>query len=133
MILVDTSVWINFLRGQMAQPPTPDELLVMASCGPVIQEVMQGFSESPRRAAFKESLLALPRLSDPVPVGLHLEAAEIYRDGRRRGYTIRSSADCLIAAIAIVNQVPVWHADRDFEAIAKYTRLAIYQRRAGHA
>jgi predicted nucleic acid-binding protein len=37
--------------------------------------------------------------------------------------TIRSSADCLIAAIAIANSIPVWHRDRDFSAIAKFTAL----------
>jgi predicted nucleic acid-binding protein len=117
----------------MDQPPSSDELLVMATCGPVIQEVMQGFAESPRRSAFRESLMALPRLSDPMSTDIYMEAAEIYRDGRRRGYTLRSSTDCLIAAVAIINQVPLWHADRDYQAIAQYTRLSIYQRRFAHA
>jgi predicted nucleic acid-binding protein len=49
----------------------------------------------------------------------------MYRSGRRRGLTIRSSADCLIAAIAIENRVPVWHKDRDFAAIATFTDLAV--------
>jgi len=40
---------------------------------------------------------------------------------RRRGVTVRSSIDWLNAAIAIENRVPVWHRDRDFEAIARYT------------
>jgi predicted nucleic acid-binding protein len=52
-----------------------------------------------------------------------LEAAEIYRSGRRRGYTIRSTVDCLIAAIAIRNGVTVWHKDRDYDSIARYTAL----------
>jgi len=54
---------------------------------------------------------------------MFLEAAELFRQGRRRGYTIRSSVDCLIAAVAIHNRVPVWHQDRDFTAIARYTSL----------
>jgi predicted nucleic acid-binding protein len=133
VILVDTSVWINFLRGQMPQRPGEDELLLFSTCGPIIQEVMQGLTDTPRRASFRDSLLALPRFADPIPADLYLEAAEIFRDGRRRGYTIRSSIDCLIAAIAIRHQVPVWHSDRDFDVIAKYTRLSIYQRRLAHA
>ena len=56
---------------------------------------------------------------------LFLEAAEIYREGRRRGYTLRSSIDCLIAAIAIENGIPVRHRDRDYDAIGRYTRLKI--------
>lgn len=130
MILVDTSVWINFLRGQMPQRPGQDELLLFATCNPVIQEVMQGVTDSPGRVPFRDSLLALPRFADPIPTDLYLEAADIFRDGRRRGYAIRSSVDCLIATIAIRHQVPVWHADRDFDNIARYTRLSVYQRRA---
>jgi hypothetical protein len=72
--------------------------------------------------------LAIPRLCDPVRLDTFLEASEIYRHGRRNGYTIRSSADCLIAAIAIENSVPVWHRDRDFRLIAKYTRLEVLER-----
>jgi predicted nucleic acid-binding protein len=54
---------------------------------------------------------------------LFVAAAEIYRQGRRRGITIRSSTDCLIAAIAIDYGIPVWHRDRDFRAISRYTAL----------
>lgn len=72
-----------------------------------------------------DSLMNLLRLSDPVPFELYLEAAEIYRLGRRKGITIRSSNDCLIAAIAIKNRVPVWHFDRDFDSIARFTALEV--------
>jgi predicted nucleic acid-binding protein len=52
------------------------------------------------------------------------------KDARRQAsvtdHTIRSSTDCLIAAIAIQNDVPVWHKDRDFTVIAKFTRLRVY-------
>ena len=46
-----------------------------------------------------------------------------------KGITIRSGIDCLIAAIAIENDVPVWHRDRDFVEIAKYTRLRVVDRK----
>ena len=72
---------------------------------------------------FRAALLAIPVLSDPIPLSLFVSAAEIYRQGRRRGIAIRSSAYCLIAAIAIHHRVPVWHRDRDFSAIARYTGL----------
>jgi len=65
----------------------------------------------------------LPMLSNPLPRAAFLSAAELYRLGRAKGYTIRSSTDCLVAAIAIDNGVPVWHKDRDFESIARYTSL----------
>ena len=124
MTLVDTSVWIELLAGR-ATPLSPDRLSKLATCGPIIQEVLQGLRIGRDSAAFQESLLALPCLSDPMPLGLFLEAAEIYREGRRKGRTIRSTTDCLIAAIAIENGVAIWHRDRDFDTIAEYTPLRI--------
>jgi len=123
MTLVDTSVWIELLNGMLGSTVTETELLNFATCGPIVQEVLQGLRDDPGSTAFREGFLALPVLSDPVPVELFLSAAEIYRLGRAKGYTIRSSIDCLIAAIAIANGVPVWHKDRDFDAIARYTGL----------
>jgi hypothetical protein len=123
MTLVDTSVWIELLNGPLGSRVTEAELLNFVTCGPIVQEVLQGLRDDPAREAFRESLLALPVLSDPLPIALFLSAAEICRFGRAKGYTIRSSTDCLIAAIAIENRVPVWHKDRDFDAIARYTSL----------
>ncbi len=123
MTLVDTSVWIELLNGKLGSKLTDADLLDFVTCGPVLQEVLQGLRDDPASEALRESLLALPVLSDPVPIALFLSAAEIYRLGRAKGYTIRSSTDCLIAAIAIENGVPVWHKDRDFEAVARYTSL----------
>jgi hypothetical protein len=123
MTLVDTSVWIELLNGSLGSRVTEAELLNFVTCGPVLQEVLQGLRDDSASEALGEGLLALPVLSDPLPIALFLSAAEIYRLGRGKGYTIRSSTDCLIAAIAIENGVPVWHKDRDFEAIARYTSL----------
>jgi predicted nucleic acid-binding protein len=124
MILVDTSVWIDLLGGRI-QPPTADQLSQFVTCGPIIQEVLQGLRVGSASDRFQERFLALPCLADPVPLSLFLEADAVYREGRRRGRTIRSSTDCLIAAIAIDNGASVWHRDRDFDAIAQYTPLRI--------
>ena len=123
MMLVDTSVWIELLNGGLGSRVPEQELLNFVTCGPVVQEVLQGLRNDPASDAFREAFLALPVLSDPLPSASFLSAAEIYRLGRAKGYTIRSSTDCLIAAIAIDNRMPVWHKDRDFEAIARYTSL----------
>jgi len=123
MIPFDTSVWIELLNGTLGSKLTEADLLDFVTCGPILQEVLQGLRDDPACEALRESLLALQVLSDPVAIALFLSAAEIYRLGRAKGYTIRSSTDCLIAAIAIENGVPVWHKDRDFEAIARYTSL----------
>jgi hypothetical protein len=114
MILVDTSVWIELLAGKRGVSLREDDLPDLVTCGPVVQEVLQGLWPGPASDAFREAFLAVPILSDPIPLALFLSAADI---------TIRSSVDCLIAAIAIENRVPVWHWDRDFTAIARYTTL----------
>ena len=128
MILADTSIWIDFLAAPGRVPNTRPDLDDLVTCGPVIQEVMQGFADSNLAPIFQKRLLAFPCLSNPIPVELFLNAAALYREGLRKGYTIRSGVDCLIAAIAIENDVPVWHRDRDFTTIAKYSRLKVYPR-----
>ncbi len=126
MILVDTSVWIDWLSSRPRIGLRLDDLQEFATCGPVVQEVVQGLWPGVESDLIQQGLLALRRLSDPVPMDLFLAAADIYRVGRRKGFTIRSSVDCLIAAIAIEHRVPVWHQDRDFATIARYTALEIY-------
>ena len=123
MILVDTSVWIELLNGRLGRRITEEQLLNFATCGPVLQEVLQGLRPTAQADAFRDALAALPVLSDPLPRATFLAAADIYRLGRARGRTIRSSTDCLIAAIAIENRVPVWHRDQDFDVIAKFSAL----------
>lgn len=123
MILVDTSIWIELLNRQLGQKISDERLLNFATCGPIVQEVLQGLRDGPASDVFRDAFLALPVLSDPLPRSLFLSASDIYRLGRSKGHTIRSSTDCLIAAVAIENNVPVWHRDRDFEAIAKFTTL----------
>ena len=121
MILVDTSVWINLLAGRLTASET--ELANFAVCGPVVQEVLQGLRPGPRSDGFTSDFLELPCLGDPLPRSTFVEAARIYRLGRKSGRTIRSATDCLIASIAIDNDVPVWHSDRDFRRIAEFTEL----------
>mgnify|MGYP001032768668 CR=1 FL=1 len=122
MILVDTSIWIEFLSGRFPDELSDLTLESFVTCGPVMQELLQGVRPEGVRLLM-ERFDGVRRLSDPLPERLFWEAAEIYRRGRQRGLTIRSSADCLIAAIAIENDIPVWHRDRDFTAIADYTNL----------
>ena len=125
MILVDTSVWICWFRRGTQHRPDPREIDGVVTCAPILQELFQGFKEMPSHSPIRIELLAVPRLTDPIPVDMYLAAADIYRDVRRKGFTIDSPIDCLIAAIAIRNDVPVMHADQDFDTIACFTPLRI--------
>jgi predicted nucleic acid-binding protein len=123
MILVDTSVWIDFLARRSRPPKAQPKITDFATCPPIVQEILQGFTDQSSYTSFEDRLLAFPCLSEPVPSELYVKAAAIYREGRQKGFTIRSAVDCLVAAIAIEHGVPVWHRDRDFSAIARYTPL----------
>jgi len=128
VILVDTSVWIEFFAARASLADAETKVMDFVTCPPVVQEVLQGFSDYSSYAMLEDRLLAFPCLSESVPLDLYLKAAAIYREGRSRGYTIRSAIDCLIAAIAIEHSVPVWHRDRDFSTIARYTSLRAMSR-----
>jgi predicted nucleic acid-binding protein len=123
MVLVDTSIWINLFSSKPSHKVSIEQLSTFATCLPVIQELIQGLNTSKSSVRIRDSILSLPRLCDSMSIDTYLHAADLYRSGRGRGYTIRSSTDCLIAAIAIECQIPVWHADRDFDIISKYTTL----------
>lgn len=123
MILIDTSVWIEMLAGRPGFDVREQDLPLVVTCAPVVQEIVQGLRPGAESETFRRAFLAIPVLGDPLSLSTFLAAADIYRQGRRKGYSIRSTVDCLIAAIAIEHQVPVWHRDRDFAAIAKFTAL----------
>jgi len=93
--LVDTSVWIETFR---AREPLRLEDVVdldeVATCLPVVQEVLQGFRDE-----------------------------RAYRGARRSGLTIRSSIDCLIAAFAIRHHLTVLRRDRDYSILARVAPL----------
>lgn len=125
MTLADTSVFVHLLQTRPAAELDFASLVQVVTCPPVVQEVLQGLTSERPWPGLVPAILSLPVLSDPVPLALFRSAAEIYRAGRSRGYTIRSSMDCLIAAIAIEHQAPVWHRDRDFDIIARFTRLQV--------
>jgi predicted nucleic acid-binding protein len=123
MILVDTSIWIAILHREISVDA--DDYEEFNICGPVLQEVLQGFADTPLTTSYAKFLMDVPRLSDPLTSTLFVHAADIYRQGRRRGLTIRTAADCLIVAIALENDATLWHCNRDFDNIAQFTNLKV--------
>jgi predicted nucleic acid-binding protein len=101
----------------------------VVTCLPVIQEVLQGFGDERAYRLAKESLFAFPLVDSPLRDEVFLQATELYRSARRRGRTIRSSTDCLIAASAIRHDLTVLHVDRDFGELAEVS--ALRHRRVG--
>ena len=76
-----------------------------------------------RVSSTREAMLSFPRVDDPLHYAVFEEAVDLYRTARRRGITVRSSIDCLIAASALRHDLEVLHRDRDYAALASVSRL----------
>lgn len=98
---------------------------VVAVCPPVVQEVLQGATSERQYQVAREMLLRARMLEASMYVDHFEEAAQLYRSCRAASYTIRSPHDCLIAVCAIRNDVPLLHADRDFDHIASVSALRL--------
>jgi predicted nucleic acid-binding protein len=123
MVLVDSTVWIDLLRGRGSPPVvTLRQLLTegQAVTAPVIvQEVLQGASGPDSLQRLRDHFLSLPMV-EPAAGGLtHAAAGELYARCRWQGITPRSPHDCLIAQLAIEHDLPLLHDDHDFEALAR--------------
>ncbi len=120
-VLVDTSAWVDFLNGfPSAAADALADLLRgdddACTCGIVVAEVFQGLRRDQGRDAMRRSFEDLVFL-EPSGIRLYLRAAELYRGLREKGRTIRSTVDCIIAAIAEDNGCAVLARDRDMDAI----------------
>ena len=122
MYLVDTSVWIAYIRGhdrthvRFLRDLLSNPLAV--SITPLIyMEILQG-ARDPTSYDRLQSYFSGQRFVDfDQPVAGHEAAARMYVDCRRRGVTVRSSLDCLIAQCAIESDLTLFHHDRDFRNI----------------
>lgn len=130
MIVADTTVWVDFLEGRGTQQDHHLQRLIeegapVALTDVVYCEVLQGIVSDALYRKIREILLAFPIL---CVSGLETfeEASGIYRDCRKKGLTIRSTVDCLIAATCLQAGAELFHNDRDFEAIAKVRNLRLH-------
>jgi len=89
----------------------------------IYNKVLQGIREDARYAAIKQALLRVEQISARRTT--YLYAADLYRSLRRKGVTIRNTPDCIIAALCIENEIPLLHHDRDFDHIARHSKLEI--------
>ncbi len=124
MVLVDTSVWIDFFRRvRPLDLESHVEFEEVVTCLPVVQEVLQGFRDESAFRVAREGLLSLPMVEAPLGMEVFETAVDLYRTARRAGQTVRSSVDCLIAACALRHDLEVLHRDRDYTALARISRL----------
>jgi predicted nucleic acid-binding protein len=119
VLLVDTSVWIEVFRKRRGLSLSSIvDLEEVATCLPVVQEVLQGFVDERAFKTARDAMLAFPMVESPLRSEVFNEAVDLYRAARCAGPTVRSSVDCLIAACGLRHGLAVLHHGRDFNALA---------------
>jgi predicted nucleic acid-binding protein len=129
VIVVDTSVWIDFFRDtdtwqveHLAQLIADDEPVALTDI--VLTEILQGLPNDREARRVERRLLAfdvlrLEGLDD------FRRAAALYRQARTKGVTIRRTLDCLIASVCVRDGATVLHSDADFDHLATCTELRV--------
>jgi predicted nucleic acid-binding protein len=126
LIVVDSSVWIDFLNGRNA--PHVRRLRAILGAEEIIVgdvmlcEILQGLV-SERAAQEVEGLLRLLAIMPMAGDAIAVKAARNFRDLRRRGITVRKTIDLLIGTWCIENGRPLLHNDSDFRPMARYLGL----------
>ncbi|NOX44018.1 MAG: PIN domain nuclease [Gammaproteobacteria bacterium] len=126
MILVDTSVWIDYFNGgENKDTNLLDSALVdsIVAIGDIILlEILQGFRNDKDFNKAKTTLATL-ELHEMFGRNMVGKCAANYRTLRKKGITIRKTTDIIIATFCIENQFPLLFSDRDFLPFVKYLKL----------
>lgn len=126
MILIDSSVWIDYFRGTKTPQAEKLEFLLgrklLAIGDLILAEVLQGFDSEREFSAARRLLTSL----DVVEVGgqhVAIQAARNFRTLRSKGITIRKTIDTVIATHCIENEFSLLYSDRDFEPFVQHLGL----------
>lgn len=129
--IVDTSAWVEFLRGTRSSHNTWVREAIarddpLGWTDPVLYELTAGAPSAARAGELRALLLRGPFLA---VAGLQdwEDAARLYRTTRSQGLTVRSTVHCLIAAVALRNDTPVMARDRDFMVLAEISDLELQE------
>ena len=126
MILVDTSVWVDFFNGVA----TPESDYLGSSLGRepvaigdlILTEILQGFRRD-RDYRTARSLLDSLTIFELLNPDLAIKAADRYRRLRKRGITVRKTADAIIGSWCIEHRFPLLYSDRDFDPMVEHLGL----------
>lgn len=126
MILVDSSVWINYFNGRTTwQTEMLDQMLqqIPVCTGDLIlTEVLQGFRKESEFKKAREVLGILP-CKQLGGYDIAIQSAENYRTLRKKGITVRKTIDIIIGTFCIVENIPLLHDDRDFDPLTEHLSL----------
>lgn len=130
MVIVDTTVWIDFLKGRDTWEVAKLETLINEETdvfvtGIIVQEILTGVKSKKDRETVRKELERFIFLSPTLET--HVKAAEIFDACRKKGYTIRSLIDCLIASLALEYDLTLLEKDRDYTLIKKVLPLKTFR------
>ena len=126
MILVDSSVWVDYFNGRITKET--DYLDTCLGTEPVsigdliLAEVLQGFRKDADYEAAKELMTSLT-IYELLRTSLAVKTADNYRVLRRKGITVRKTADTIIATFCIEHGIPLLYSDQDFNPFVKHLGL----------
>jgi len=131
MILVDTSVLIDFFKGFKTEGTRKLEIVLKRGIpfginSFILQEVLQGAASEKEFSLLKKYLSTQRFYHLEDPVASFVSAARIYMDCRKNGITVRSTIDCLIAETALEHDLSLLHSDNDFIAMSKVVPLKFF-------
>ena len=127
MILVDSSVWIDYFIGRdTPQVEILDRSLGMISVGVgdlILTEVLQGFRDD-KDYLIARSIMDELTVFDMLGTEMAIKSAENFRKLRKKGITIRKTADVIIATYCIEHRLPLLFSDKDFKPFVQHFKLA---------
>ena len=131
MILVDTSVLIHFFKGVDSESSRKFRIVLQRGIpfginSLIFQEILQGAGSEKEYLTLKKYLETQRFYHLREPIDSFAKAAKIYLDCRKKGITIRSTIDCLIAQTALENDLFLLHEDSDFDLMAKVIPLKFF-------
>ena len=128
MVIVDTTVWVDYLRGtdtpHTAWLEREIERRRLGLTDMILCEVLQGVPDERAALATRREMLKF-HVFTTGGVELATSAALNYRTLRSRGFTIRRTLDCLIATFCLNNQHALFHNDRDFDPFERELGLQV--------
>lgn len=126
MILVDSSVWIDFFNDKdCAETNKLNEILGLEEVvigDLILTEVLQGFRSDTDYVAARKALTSLT-VYDLLGKELAIKCANNFRALRKKGITIRKTADVIIATYCIENKIPLLFTDKDFVPFVDHLKL----------
>jgi len=126
MIMVDSSVWIDYFTGvDNTQTNTLDSILGLEPVAVgdlILTEVLQGFRHDKDYKSAKK-LLDDVTLFELLGKEMAIKSAENYRTLRKKGFTVRKTADVIIASFCIEEKLPLLFSDKDFKPFVKHMGL----------